>query len=164
MLQISTLFFLFLSIETSVFGENASDSTQKCQNHLRSSANEINSPNKSNVCLTEICLSDSQKMLNLMDATVDPCMDFYEFACGRFRRNTVFPDNQESVTSFTMVKDKVRDQMHSVLSKNSNSTEPNAIRLTKMFAKSCFDGNNLNEKGELKIIFFCGIRHFKTCL
>lgn len=126
MLQISTLFLLVLSIETSLLL-------------------------KSKVCSTEACLIESQKMLNRMDVTVDPCRDFYEFACGKFRRETVIPDDQESVTSFTIVKDKVRDQMHSVLSENSNSTgaqEPNAIKLIKVFAQSCFDDITLNKNGE----------------
>lgn len=149
MLQVSIV-FLFLIVHIGVNGENAPNSTVvNLQNHPVNSVYEINLPNRSDICLTEICFSESQKMLNSMDDTVDPCMDFYEFACGKFRRNTLIPNDKESVTAFTLIKDKVSDQMRSILSEPTQSTEPNAIKLVKMFVKSCLDVTKLNENGKL---------------
>lgn len=132
-------------VSIGVISENESNSTVA---NLHND-NEINLPNRSNICLTEICLTESQKMLDSMDDTVDPCIDFYEFACGKFRRNTLIPNDKESVTAFTLLKDKVNDQMRSILSEPIlKSTEPNAIKLIKMFAKSCLDDTKLNENGK----------------
>lgn len=147
MLQISIVFLISV-VQLSVNGRNASDSIDRNIQNPGSSVVEINSPNKSNICATEICLSESQKMLTSMDDTIDPCVDFYEFSCGKFRRNTLIPGDKESVTAFTLVQDKVHDQMSSILNKPSHSTEPNVFKLVKGFAKSCFDDKQLNENGK----------------
>lgn len=134
-----SIVFLFSVVHICVNGENTSNLTV---------IYEINSPNKSDICLTEICSSDSQKMLNSMDETVDPCVDFYEFACGKFRRNTLIPNDKDSVTAFTLIKDKVNEQMRSILTESAHSTEPKATTLAKEFAKSCLDDEKLNKKGK----------------
>lgn len=99
------------------------------------------------VCFTEICLSEAQKILNYMDETVDPCTDFYEFACGKFRQDTVIPNNREKVTVFTLIKDKVNEQMRSIFDEPIHSSEANAFKLVKTFVRSCVNATKLNENG-----------------
>lgn len=36
------------------------------------------------VCLTPGCVHAASKMLEQMDSAVEPCDDFYNFACGKF--------------------------------------------------------------------------------
>ena len=37
-----------------------------------------------NVCTTPACLRTSHAILSAIDSTVDPCQDFYQYACGRW--------------------------------------------------------------------------------
>lgn len=113
--------------------------------HMQKNESEF----QSEICSTEICSSESQKMLDNLDETVDPCTDFYEFACGKFRHDTVIPMSREKVTKFTMIKDQITEQMRLLLSEPLNSTEPDAIHLLKTFDRSCTDATNLNENGIL---------------
>ena len=56
------------------------------------------------MCLTKGCVKAAADLIQWMDDTVDPCSDFYDFACGGFIRETVIPDHKTSYGSFNVVK------------------------------------------------------------
>lgn len=47
--------------------------------------------NGTNICMTKGCVKASALILDLIDENVNPCENFYEFACGKFLRNTLIP-------------------------------------------------------------------------
>ena len=48
------------------------------------------------VCQTEACRQQTADLVEQMDRTVDPCQDFYQFACGGFINKTVVPKDLPS--------------------------------------------------------------------
>ena len=46
------------------------------------------------VCLSESCVVTAADLLKQMDRKVDPCQDFYKFACGGFIADTVLPEHK----------------------------------------------------------------------
>ena len=46
------------------------------------------------LCLSESCVINAADLLKQMDRNVDPCHDFYKFACGGFIANTVLPEHK----------------------------------------------------------------------
>ena len=42
------------------------------------------------------CVEAAAEVLAKVDLTVDPCEDFYQFACGNYIKNSVIPDDKES--------------------------------------------------------------------
>lgn len=102
------------------------------------------------VCATEICSKESEKMLNTMDESVNPCEDFYEFACGKLLRDTELPSDKYSQTAFTLTQDKVDRQMRSILTDELQPHELKPFKLAKLFTKTCMDEKTLNEKGKKK--------------
>ena len=43
------------------------------------------------MCLTEGCVQLAASVLSRMDTSVDPCVNFYNFSCGKWERNNVVP-------------------------------------------------------------------------
>ena len=47
------------------------------------------------------------RLMDSMDATVDPCQDFYQYACGSWMRKNVIPDDKTGYSTFTQLNDEV---------------------------------------------------------
>lgn len=104
-----------------------------------------------NICSTEICVKESARMLNSIDESVNPCDNFYDFACGKLKQITVLPDNKESQTTFSLVQDIVDGQLRSILTEEPQSNEPEPFKLAKILTKTCMDEATLNAKGKNSI-------------
>lgn len=102
---------------------------------------------QSNLCMTKGCVKASALILDLIDDNVDPCDNFYEFACGKFLRNTLIPDDKIAVMSFIHVQDKVQDQVRLVLSEKSLPNESKPFTLAKILYAACMNLDTLEVQG-----------------
>lgn len=107
--------------------------------------NEVYS--NANVCETEICAKDSDALLSFMDQTVDPCENFYDFACGKFVRETVLSEYQVVESPFAKITEKVSKQIVVALSEAIQPNEPRSFRLVKSFLQMCLDGSARDAHG-----------------
>lgn len=46
------------------------------------------------MCLSEPCVSVASTVLGALDRSVDPCQDFYNFACGGWMRKNPLPEGK----------------------------------------------------------------------
>lgn len=113
-----------------------------------------NNNDKSNICTKEICAIESARMLNALDNSIDPCDDFYEFACGKLIRNTRLPEMKDSQTVFSEVQEIVDAQIKAILIAEPEANEPNSMKLAKIFARSCLNNGIQNENGKETLYFF----------
>ena len=62
-------------------------------------------------CLSKECVTAAAEILSRMDSKVEPCQDFYKFACGGYRENTVIPDDKSKSSMFSELSDKLQEQV-----------------------------------------------------
>jgi putative endopeptidase len=87
--------------------------------------------------------------LDAMDKTVDPCEDFYQYACGTWRKNNPIPADQTRWGRFTELNEYNRSMLHDILEKaaaTNGSRDPIAQKIGDFYG-SCMDEATVNKKG-----------------
>ena len=99
--------------------------------------------------------NEAAELLKNMDQKVDPCEDFYSFACGGFESKYVIPDKKSSVTTFTLIEDEVNVQLKNLIERPIKENEAEPFKLVKKFYQSCLNKSNFQSKifKRKKIIF-----------
>lgn len=47
-------------------------------------------------------------ILSAMDRTVDPCVDFFQYACGTWNKMHVIPEDRSSISTFEVMSDQLQ--------------------------------------------------------
>ncbi|HLQ75884.1 MAG TPA: M13 family metallopeptidase N-terminal domain-containing protein, partial [Terriglobia bacterium] len=84
-----------------------------------------------------------------IDKTVDPCTDFYQYACGNWLKNTEIPADQSSWVSFIELDERNQFTMRDILDKAAVAA-PGRDAITQKigdFYSSCMDEKATDTKG-----------------
>jgi len=106
-----------------------------------------------NVCNTPECIEVSNKIINDMDTSVDPCDDFYQFTCGNFMKREKDEFKSNSNTDYDNIyKDLIKIlegdyQPDKTLSKKEQEYDEIVFNKLKGFYNSCkYNYNNNGSK------------------
>ncbi|KAJ8021701.1 Membrane metallo-endopeptidase-like 1 [Holothuria leucospilota] len=100
-----------------------------------------------NVCLTPTCVKTAAGMLSRMDQTVQPCDDFYRYACGGWTENNVIPEDQASHGVFYELMESLSIECKALLEEEKQPNEPESTTKTKHFYKSCMNEEVIDARG-----------------
>lgn len=108
----------------------------------------INVSQKTEICSTPQCVQESIKILSAINFSVDPCDDFYDFACGNFVNTTQIPDHKNEVDTITENVDEVQLDLKNILEDtNRLVNEPESLVLPRVFYKTCLNETKIEEDG-----------------
>ena len=87
--------------------------------------------------------------INALDKTVDPCVDFYQYACGNWLKNTQIPADQPEWVSFIELDERNKDVLRDILEKASSGGASRTPIDQKIgdFYGACMDEKAADAKG-----------------
>lgn len=115
--------------------------------HENSITNSVSSNQPNNVCTTKGCIQAASQIFDSIDETVDPCDDFYNFACGKFVKNTFIPDEKVTIDQFSIVRDKVEEQIRHIINEEIKPNELKPFVLVKKLNKACMNTELIEKLG-----------------
>src|SRR6202050_5593515 len=87
--------------------------------------------------------------INALDRSADPCVDFYQFACGTWMKNNPIPADQARWGRFSELQERNRDVLHEIL---EAAAKPDAGRdqVTREigdYYAACMDEKGIDARG-----------------
>ena len=59
-------------------------------------------------CTEDDCVKAAARVTRFIDKNVSPCDNFYEYACGKWMKDSLIPDDKPEVTVYTQVEENVK--------------------------------------------------------
>jgi len=103
-------------------------------------------------CLTPSCVLASSDIIKMMNASADPCDDFYEFACGNFLEETVIPDHKTRVGTFSILRDKLNERLRTLFESDKKGGEPEIFNSVRNYFHSCMDQDEIGEHSKADML------------
>lgn len=82
-----------------------------------------------------------------MEDSIEPCDDFYSFACGEFVESTTIPDEKVSVNTFSVIGDKLQEQLRSLISDKIDPNDSKPFNLAKNLYQACMNKTSIESRG-----------------
>ncbi|VDK55333.1 unnamed protein product [Anisakis simplex] len=119
------------------------------------SAKPIKSPDEiapnDRICDTKGCVMAANHLLMAINTSVDPCDNFYEYACGQWNRDHPIPDDMSAYGTFAYVRENVRQQMR-VLFESDSPTTSKSIGMTRIAYRTCMNTSELEARKSRQLL------------
>uniref|UniRef100_A0A8C6NHF0 Neprilysin n=1 Tax=Nothobranchius furzeri TaxID=105023 RepID=A0A8C6NHF0_NOTFU len=88
----------------------------------------------------------SSRLIENMDSTVDPCDNFYQYACGGWLKKNIIPETSSRYSTFDILRDELEVILKGVLEKTVEG-EAAALTKAKTLYKSCTNESLIELRG-----------------
>ncbi len=100
-------------------------------------------------CLAPAAMGQTGAAFATLDKTADPCVDFYQYACGNWLKTAEIPADQSSWGSFVELRERNSGIMRDILEKAAAQTSSHDATTQKIgdYYGSCIDEKAVDAKG-----------------
>ncbi|XP_077428382.1 endothelin-converting enzyme 1 [Vanacampus margaritifer] len=99
------------------------------------------------VCLTEPCVNVASVVMSALDRSVDPCHDFYNYACGGWMNNNHLPEGKSRWGSFSTLWERNMLVMKQLLENTTIKGLSQAEEKAQRYYQACMNEAKIEELG-----------------
>ncbi|XP_035210634.1 neprilysin-2-like [Stegodyphus dumicola] len=114
--------------------------------------NSLTPPKPVGVCLTPGCVKAAATILNNINDKVEPCENFYEFACGGWLQKQLIPDDRSAVSVFSLLQDDLDLLLRSMVETGIKETDPQYIQNLKSMYDACMNTTHIEMLGNEPLV------------
>ncbi|KAM8822169.1 LOW QUALITY PROTEIN: endothelin-converting enzyme 2b [Synchiropus picturatus] len=104
------------------------------------------------LCLSEACVTVAGQIVEAMDRSVDPCHDFYRFACGGWMRKNPLPDGQPRWSTFNNIWEQNQALLKHLLENGTFNGSSEAEKKSRSYYLSCLNTQRIEELGAQPLV------------
>lgn len=105
---------------------------------------------KEAVCINEGCIDAAYHMFHSMNRSIDPCDNFYEYACGGWAQNNPIPESKGFWGIYSVLQEDNERIVRQLLTGAASNSE--AIKKSKTFYDACMNLTAVNKKGATPLL------------
>ncbi|XP_018346007.1 PREDICTED: membrane metallo-endopeptidase-like 1 [Trachymyrmex septentrionalis] len=106
-----------------------------------------NMKEKRAVCESEECKKMADFILGGMNRSVNPCDDFYEYACGKWPEKNAIPEGLYQWDIWIKLQLKTYQQVYEIVQSKITKNDLPAVKLAKKWYKACMDTDAIEKEG-----------------
>ncbi|KAF5901062.1 membrane metallo-endopeptidase-like 1, partial [Clarias magur] len=103
------------------------------------------------VCTTPDCVTAAARLLQNMDQSVDPCQNFYQYACGGWLERHVIPETSSLHSVFNILRDELEIVLKGVLETQSER-DREAFKNAKVLYRSCMNESVIEQRDSQPLV------------
>ncbi|KAK7497991.1 hypothetical protein BaRGS_00010862 [Batillaria attramentaria] len=92
--------------------------------------------------------TSAARVAESIDFSVDPCEDFYSYACGAWMDKHVIPDDRSEINTFGVLRDEVEVILKNLFEDNRTSNGIEVLQKPMDMYTACLDLDKLEERGD----------------
>lgn len=112
---------------------------------------------KVEICSTEECVLAAADILDAMDSSVDPCDNFYQFACGGWEQKNPVPDESSRWSQFDLLRRELSNALSVILEESEAAGDPSPLKKAKAMFSACMNTTALEEAGLIHLTDFLSL-------
>ncbi|XP_069745616.1 phosphate-regulating neutral endopeptidase PHEX isoform X2 [Narcine bancroftii] len=122
---------------------------------LALAANRVISLHSEEYCLTAECAEAAAVMLNKINWSADPCDNFFNFACGRWQKDTPIPEDYSIYGTYALVQQSVNIKLRELLETPIDIVKDiKAEQKAKKLYQSCMNESAIELEDEKPLLNF----------
>lgn len=99
------------------------------------------------LCTTQNCVDTASKIAARLDRTVDPCDNFYKFACGGWGKNNPANVSYPRITTLSVISEETSQQLREILEDGPRPDDTLSLKKARKVYKMCMDTKTLKKVG-----------------